>query len=467
MEFPLIGRLRSEWEWRYSRIAIILVVLLASAYLARNPSRIYLILTLAGLVVLIFLRWPLVGLVTLIIGSFVIPFSIGTGTQTSLNIVVLLVPVLFGLMFLDMLVVKRRIYILPSRTFLPLLAFITVALLSFFVGQLQWFPFASHAPLRAQLGGLAIFVFSAMAFLLTAYQIQKLGWLELLTWIYLLLGAFYILGRLITPFGLSSDLLIQRDATGSLLWVWLVSLSAGLAFFQRDLPRWRRIFLFTLALATLVLGGINRSWASGWIPPLFAFLVLIWLRSWRWGLVITLAMILVVGIFNPGFVSGMIASDQYSIETRLLAWDIVLDMVFHTNPILGLGPANYYYYTPLYQILVWNVRFSSHSQYIDIIAQTGLLGLACFAWFMAAIAGLGWRLRKHVGDGFARGYVYACLAGLAGTILAGFLVDWFLPFVYNLGFSGFRTSVFAWLFLGGLVAIEKIYRGSNPDSSPG
>ncbi|MFC2043514.1 hypothetical protein ACFLUA_05130, partial [Chloroflexota bacterium] len=281
MEFSLIGRLRSEWEWRYSRIAIILVVLLASAYLARNPSRIYIILTLAALVIMIFLRWPLMGLVTLIIASFVIPFSIGTGTETSLNIVVLLIPVLFGLMFLDMLVVNRRIYILPSRTFLPLLAFITVALLSFLVGQLLWFPFASHAPLRAQLGGLAIFFFSAMAFLLTAYQIQKSGWLELLTWIYLILGAFYILGRLIKPFGFSSDLLIQRDATGSLLWVWLVSLSAGLAFFQRDLPRWRRIFLFTLALATLVLGGLNRSWASGWIPPLFAFLLLIWLRSWR------------------------------------------------------------------------------------------------------------------------------------------------------------------------------------------
>jgi hypothetical protein len=30
-----------------------------------------------------------------------------------------------------------------------------------------------------------------------------------------------------------------------------------------------------------------------------------------------------------------------------------------------------------------------------------------------------------------------------------------LPFVYNIGIAGFRASMLAWLFLGGLVALEQ------------
>jgi hypothetical protein len=40
--------------------------------------------------------------------------------------------------------------------------------------------------------------------------------------------------------------------------------------------------------------------------------------------------------------------------------------------------------------------------------------------------------------------------------MSGMLVDWFLPFAYNIGLNGFRSSMFAWLFLGGLVSLEQI-----------
>jgi hypothetical protein len=38
------------------------------------------------------------------------------------------------------------------------------------------------------------------------------------------------------------------------------------------------------------------------------------------------------------------------------------------------------------------------------------------------------------------------------------LGDWILPFVYNVGMRGFSTSMMGWFFLGGLVALERIYR---------
>jgi hypothetical protein len=40
------------------------------------------------------------------------------------------------------------------------------------------------------------------------------------------------------------------------------------------------------------------------------------------------------------------------------------------------------------------------------------------------------------------------------TIMA--LADWFLPFVYNLGFEGFQSSILIWMFFGGIVALEQM-----------
>jgi hypothetical protein len=41
-------------------------------------------------------------------------------------------------------------------------------------------------------------------------------------------------------------------------------------------------------------------------------------------------------------------------------------------------------------------------------------------------------------------------------LVSGMFGDWLIPFVYNIGLNGFRASVFGWLFLGGLVVIERL-----------
>jgi hypothetical protein len=123
-----------------------------------------------------------------------------------------------------------------------------------------------------------------------------------------------------------------------------------------------------------------------------------------------------------------------------------------------MGFANYYWYTPLFPIRGYYVQFNSHSQFVDLIAQTGLVGLTCFIWFFGEVGFLGLKLIKSAPEGFAKGYIFGALGGLAGTLVAAYLVDWVLPFVYNIGMTGFRASVLAWLFLGGVVSIEQIVR---------
>jgi O-antigen ligase len=151
----------------------------------------------------------------------------------------------------------------------------------------------------------------------------------------------------------------------------------------------------------------------------------------------------------------MIASDEYSWGTRTDAWRIVLE-ISRVSPLLGMGFANYYWYTPLFPIRGWHVSFNSHSQYVDLIAQTGYLGLVAFFWLFFSFGRLSFDLARRLPDGFARAYCYSVFAGIIATLVAAYLGDWVLPFVYNVGLTGFRASILPWIFMGGVVAVEQM-----------
>jgi hypothetical protein len=417
----------------------------------RIPTLLFL-LYLFVLASIVFLRWPVLGLIAAFLGGAFVP-AFGPG---NLNLAQAGVGLILVLWILKMIVEQRKIQLIVSRTTKPLFVFLLVSFLSFGMGQLPWFLQARSAPLDTQLAGLSIFVLSAGAFLFVAHQVQDLKWLKALTWIFIGLGAFYVIGRMM-PIGFLDRLFQRGFRSGSMFWTWLVALSFGQAFLNQRLPiRWR-IVLGGIVLTAFYIAYFQAGdWKSGWIPPLVAIATIIGFRYFRPAIV--LIPFALVPIYN--FAISIINTDLYSWVTRLEAWRILIEIV-KINPILGLGFGTYYWITPLFPILGWNVSFNSHSQYLDILAQTGILGLACFLWFVWEVGRLGWRLRDRVPDGFPRAYVYSALGGLAGTLVAATLVDWILPFVYNIGLAGFRASILAWIFMGGLVSLNHIYRENN------
>jgi hypothetical protein len=240
-----------------------------------------------------------------------------------------------------------------------------------------------------------------------------------------------------------------------MFWTWLAALTFSQAAFNVRLKvRWR-ILLGAILIATFYVAIVQAyDWKSGWLPPLAAILAIIAIRYWRkaW-------LLAPFGLMAAYYlVTSAISSDEYSYGTRLDAWTIVLNRIAKVDPLLGVGFANYYWYTPIFPIRGFAVRFNSHSQYVDLIAEVGILGLAAFLWFFWEIGRLGCFLRNRAPAGFAQAYVYGVLGGIVGTLIAGWLVDWVLPFVYNIGLAGFRSSVIAWFFLGGLVVIEQVVR---------
>mgnify|MGYP003580798832 CR=1 FL=1 len=435
------------------RPLIVISELLLIAALAFKASKTQLALVLMvplGIGVLwSFVRWPSFGLLVAALAGMVIHITGPSG----LNVTMMMVGLMLGLWILDMVVVQRQISLVPSQTLWPLFMFLAVASLSFFIGQLPWLSFAIHAPLGAQLRGLSLVVLSAAIFLLVANQIKDMRWLRWITWSFLALGTLSILLRSVLPyFGLPTrDLFTQM---GTVFYIWIVALAFSQALFNQDLhPGWRLALVGLVLVTVYIMFFWKYADKSGWLSCFVCIAAIIVARYPRASLVF----LPFVFVGAKVLWSGIVSTDEYSITTRWDAW-ILLGQMIKYSPVWGLGFANYYAYTPLFPIRGYAVNFNSHNNYVDIVAETGFVGLVCFLWLLWSLGWLGWRLRTQVPAGFAQAYVYGAIGGLAAMVVAGMLGDWVLPFFYNLGLRGFTSSIFGWFFLGGLVSLDQMVR---------
>ncbi len=443
-----------------TRALIILGAVLASGLLAFALSQDQMILVLmlifgiAG--GLLLRRWPVLGFVLMIFGGMSLP-DVG---PKNINMPMVMVAVMFVIWLGDMLVIQRKVRFAASRTMLPLLFFLFISILAFGMGQFSWFGFTQNAPLDAQIGGLAVVILSLLAFLLVANQVNDIKWLQVLTWFFIGIGSLHVIVRVVPGLGVVNQAVFRAQAIGGVFWAWFPSLVFSQILVNHRLRPGLKIFLSLMLLGGLYIGlGQTYDWKSGWVPQLLGIATIVALYSWRLGLFLA-----VLGAY-PTFVliADALVADDYSVSTRIEAW-LILREIVKVNPVLGLGFANYYWYTPLFPIRGFAVRFNSHNNFVDIIAQTGLVGLGIFLWFFFELGRVGMRLIHRVPAGFPRAYVYGALGGLVATLAAAMLGDWVLPFVYNIGFSGVRTGILAWIFLGGLVALETLY---PPVEAPG
>mgnify|MGYP001043538657 FL=1 len=448
-----------DWR-RYLPSVMVLGVLGASALLGSRATPQLVFLVAAGLVGTISFIWLTRhiewGLPALVLVTFLVPFGLGTGTQTSINMSILLILLLLGVWIGRMLVIERHVILAPSLANLPALLFMVVVLLSFFASSLPWIPeISARASTFSQIGGLLMLILPIGILLLVGNLLRKEIWLRVLVWFFLGLGSLYLVGCLL-PGGTLITGLINFSSVRALFFVWMTALSGGMLLFNNGLKRRQRwLFAGLLTLPLVVSLGLMRANASNWVPSLIVLAVLFSIRWWRLGALFVLMGGASLVLRYAQIYQFLFRTEQYSAMTRAATWPIMAQLV-KASPLLGLGPSNYYFYTSHFSLLGYYVQFNSHNNYWDLAAQVGLLGLGLFLWLAFALGRIAWRLRSRALPGFQRGYVYAALAGLVGTLAAGMLADWFMPFTYNIGFEGFRSAVFAWLFLGGLIALERI-----------
>lgn len=457
-------RLERRWWW----YALIAAVLPLAAALGYRPSAVWLVVPIGLAALLILLRQPLLGLLGLILAALLAKATIGTGTEVTLNLAVLLVPVLIAIWILVRMT-KHSIRLAPSRVNLPLALFLLSGLLSLFVGNVTWDPVVPRAAnfTIVQFAQLAIFFFSAAAFWLAGNWIKDEMWLRRLTACYLVVAGILAIVRVI-PGG---DGLLLDTVTYAVnrapFWMLLTAVTTGQLLYNRHLTTRWRVFLIAILVAVVLFAfGYQKERVSNWVGVVIVVGVLIWLRVPRIRLVTGMAIILfaasgVLSQFVYDFAGGD-AKWEESGGSRLALTGAVIRVTMR-NPVTGIGPASYRPYgrmNPLqYEGAYYNnIGLSSHNNYVDLFAHGGIVGLGLFLWFMTELALLQARLRKHYPDGFAGGYVNGMLAAWFSIMVIMALADWFLPFVYNLGFEGFQSSILIWLFFGGTLALEQMAR---------
>jgi hypothetical protein len=395
-------------------------------------------------------HFDLVPVLILLTAAFV-PFSLPTGTQSRLVISLVLTIFLVGVWVLRMLIVEKRLWLQPSPVNKPLFGFMLITLIS-----LPW-SIAFRDPLvivpssfaAVQIASALVMIMSPGAFLLVANHINSPRPLKAMAAVMLIAGVIDIIGRYSLAIAVIND--------GGLFSMWVISLSVGLALFNRQMPWRKRGLLLVLAGSWVVWGFIlHISWLAGWLPGLTALAVLLFMRSKKLLLIALICLICLVGLRANYYMKAIfVDEDAESGQTRLAAWEHNW-RVTGKHLLFGTGPAGYAAY---YMSYFSNEAMATHNNYIDIIAQTGIIGLGFCAWFFLGLAWLGyklcWRL-KGQGD-FVEGLANATMAGTVGVIVAMFIGDWVFPFAYTQTIAGFDYTVYSWLFMGAILVLDRLH----------
>lgn len=139
---------------------------------------------------------------------------------------------------------------------------------------------------------------------------------------------------------------------------------------------------------------------------------------------------------------------------RLQLWSTGLAMLVD-HPLLGVGPDNFrWQYGSYAHVSRWNTDIHANNLYVELLADTGLLGLLVFAWLV-------WRIFGQSTQGLAaqppgRFWIWrvAALASLTAWFVHG-LFDYFYEFT--------PTYVAFWLIVGLALGLAKreIDEGAN------
>jgi hypothetical protein len=391
------------------------------------------------------------GLLCLPVVATLVPWSIGTGRGSSLVAGLLLGGALIALWIAHMLV-RRDLVVARSAVNAPLVGFGLTAILATIFSDVERDPLIHVWPSfhLVQVGGLAVMLISIGILLMALNIVRHLAWIAWVTWILLGLGAITIVAFL-----LRSHEDMPGAAVGGLFSTWVIALAFSQVIFNRRLAGWLRLVLLALVAAWLYRRFfLESAWISGWLPALVAVVTISLLKSVRL-LLVSLAAIALVAALNLGFILTLYqqqteGDDSQGNYTRLDVWQRSFE-VGRAHLLLGTGPGGY---APHYMTFSPTRAMSSHSNYMDIFAQTGLIGSFFFAWFLVAMLRVGGAVRRQWRDGFGAGFANGALGGLVAMMVAMGLGDWVLPFAYNQTIEGFRYTVQSWLLLGLLASMH-------------
>ena len=274
----------------------------------------------------------------------------------------------------------------------------------------------------------------------------------------------------------------------------VIPLAAALLVLGRRPPWWQTagvILTLLLTSSHMVLTVSRGGWLS--VVSSLVLLVLLTSRGWRRRRflvagVVALALLSPIGEFALSSVQidenrtlyqvvethveqsiERVASTfddrNFSRTMRTRIWADTIAMIV-AHPVLGVGPGNFEFLLTDYRSVpsqrAWaalmgsleEVPYFAHNEYLEIWAETGLVGVVAMIWFLGALLWFGithCRQEEEEGDGIGspwsrRAVTAGCLCGLAAAVVHAF---------FSFNFQDATSATHIWLFAGIIVGLNR------------
>ncbi|MCY3716220.1 MAG: O-antigen ligase family protein [Chloroflexi bacterium] len=165
------------------------------------------------------------------------------------------------------------------------------------------------------------------------------------------------------------------------------------------LASWSRgAWLGTACAALVMLVALPRRFAHGLLLALIA--VALVFALWQTGILpdaliarLTSSLVDLVAIND---VRGIDAhAENYAVIERLAHWQAAIDMA-RDHPFFGVGLGNYPVAYAQYRLINWQLPLGhAHNTYLNLLAETGIIGLFAYIAYWAHMLRICWSLRTH------------------------------------------------------------------------
>ena len=347
--------------------------------------------------------------------------------------------------------------LVPSAVNRPLLLMVLVSVLSLLwsFGDLDPSVPATNVKLAVSLGQILLVVWPVGLYIVVADSISDAA-------------SIAKMRRLLTIMAVPAVALAAVPVAARTYIVWSVyfALAAGPWFVARSFDTaspLRRLGLWVLALSPFVYGLVIGK-AFLYVTTLVALAVVVFLRARRFvavsvlgALGVYLLLVAATGSAVPGPLN-----DLLDIERRQQSWGgaggrlaLAADAIkiWSDHPLFGVGPGNSWPYMRRYSTLD-----TPHNQYLNLLLELGVVGLACFVWFLVAALKTGVDALGRVRGEEGRSLIIGWLGLFIGMVVSGLTGDYFFHSIRNNGLYLFSGYYLQWVLLGMVVSAAAVNR---------
>lgn len=442
--FPLPG-----WALPAALGVALLVWFIIDTLITRDALLPLLVLTFGCLGLLVVVH-PVLGLPALVVSAAIIDVSIDTGTGTPIVASLLCGAAVVGGWAVHRVLVRRTLWTVPRLVSLWSLLLIGAMGFAFLWGRATLDPRITMPEnfYRVQLAQYGLFIISLGLLFVGGDLLRDRGRRNLLV------GGMIAIGCAALPFRWFGDVPFSLNSAG-IFGLWFIALTWSNALVNDRISTVWRFALAAVSIGWLLMAIVREgSWVSGWLPGLIAILAVTIIARPRLGVVVSLiAALALLGYFSVFYdllITTQAAEGSIGGPFGRLAL-IERNIGFlGTRLLIGIGPAGYALY---YVAFIPHEAMSTHNNYIEVLAQGGVVALVSLIGLLGTLFVLGVRKLRTISEGVDRAQVAAVIGALPGLMVALNLGDWLLPFVYNQTIAGFNHSVYSWLMLAMLCGL--------------